>query len=97
MIKEKEIEMHAKVIGQVQGVGFRALTRMYALGQKLKGTVKNCKDGSVEIVAQGCREKLDELMRQIKETDDFDIADIRVEYFPPMKEYHTFSIESDSW
>lgn len=49
------------VTGQVQGVFFRASTRDRALQLGLFGYAKNRPDGSVEVVAAGSREALDEL------------------------------------
>ena len=41
------------VYGRVQGVGFRYFTWKEAERIGIKGTVRNCVDGSVEIVAEG--------------------------------------------
>ena len=41
------------VSGRVQGVGFRFTAREEALGLGLKGWVRNCLSGEVEIVAEG--------------------------------------------
>lgn len=41
------------VYGRVQGVGFRYFIWKEAERIGIKGTVKNCIDGSVEIVAEG--------------------------------------------
>lgn len=52
--------------GRVQGVGFRATIRRYALHFQLVGTVRNLNDGSVELVAQGDNETLQALIEAIK-------------------------------
>ena len=49
------------VIGRVQGVFFRASTRTRALQLGIAGYAKNRADGSVEVVASGSQEALDEL------------------------------------
>lgn len=49
------------VTGRVQGVFFRASTRQRALQLGLTGFAGNRVDGSVEVVASGSREALDEL------------------------------------
>ncbi len=61
------LEMKAKVIGDVQGVGFRTKTRALALKLGLTGYVANCNDGSVEIVAQGAKKDLEGLITALKE------------------------------
>jgi acylphosphatase len=63
---EDVIELHVIVRGEVQGVCFRAAARDHALALKLVGTVRNCSDGSVELVAQGLRRHLDSLLDSIK-------------------------------
>jgi acylphosphatase len=51
-----------KVTGRVQGVFFRQSTREKALALGITGTVCNLADGSVEVVATGTKQQLDELM-----------------------------------
>lgn len=50
------------IIGRVQGVFFRASTRDEALRLGIGGWVRNQNDGSVEIVAEGDREQLEEFI-----------------------------------
>jgi len=54
--------VHITVRGLVQGVFFRANTVSTAKGLGLTGWVRNKRDGSVEIVAEGSQEKLIELL-----------------------------------
>lgn len=49
------------VTGRVQGVFFRASTRDRALQLGISGYAKNRPDGSVEVVASGTAEALNEL------------------------------------
>lgn len=53
--------LHAIVEGRVQGVGFRAFVQSNAIGLDLSGWVRNKWDGSVEVMAEGERKKLEEL------------------------------------
>lgn len=48
--------------GRVQGVYFRAATRVEALRLGLTGWVRNRDDGAVEICCEGERSRLDELV-----------------------------------
>ncbi|MBI2346084.1 MAG: acylphosphatase [Deltaproteobacteria bacterium] len=50
---------HIIVRGRVQGVFFRAHTAEMARAVGLTGSVRNCPDGSVEIVAEGPKETLE--------------------------------------
>lgn len=54
-------QFHAIIKGQVQGVSFRHFTRQEAIRLGVTGWVRNRLDGSVEVIAQGPRQKLDEL------------------------------------
>lgn len=54
--------VHLLIHGRVQGVFYRASTQRTAEGLGLTGWVKNRPDGSVEIHAEGSREKLEELI-----------------------------------
>ena len=57
------IAAHFIVSGKVQGVWFRASTREQALRLGLRGSANNRVDGSVEVVAIGSSETVDELER----------------------------------
>lgn len=90
----KEIyEMHVIVKGNVQGVGFRSLTRYHATGLGLKGSVRNLPNGTVEIYAQGSRKQLEDLIQKLK--DDVPpghIEEASIEYFPIENEHEDFRI-----
>jgi acylphosphatase len=58
--------LHAVVRGDVQGVGFRYFVQRTAQRLGLRGWVRNNEDGSVELVAEGERGKLEELERALK-------------------------------
>ena len=53
---------HAFVHGLVQGVFFRASTEEKARSLGISGWVRNCSDGTVEIHAEGPRDRLDQLI-----------------------------------
>lgn len=52
------------ISGDVQGVGFRAWVRGMARELGLVGWVKNRGDGAVEVVAEGTKKDLEELIKQ---------------------------------
>ncbi|WP_017626270.1 acylphosphatase [Nocardiopsis chromatogenes] len=60
------VRMTAWVRGRVQGVGFRWWTRARALELGLAGAATNLSDGRVEVVAEGPRERCEELLSQLK-------------------------------
>lgn len=90
----KEVyEMHAIVKGNVQGVGFRAMTRYYATGLGVTGTVRNLVDGTVEIYAHGSKNRLEELVQKLKE-EAFParIEEASIEFFPIETPHEDFRI-----
>ncbi len=54
------------ISGKVQGVFFRKGTREKAISLGITGEVKNLTDGSVQIIATGTREHLEDLTRWCK-------------------------------
>lgn len=50
----------------MQGVGYRFFTIEAARRLGLKGYARNCPDGSVEVVAEGPRERLLELLAELR-------------------------------
>lgn len=74
--------LHAFVYGQVQGVFFRAFVQQTAIKLKLTGWVKNCDDGSVEVVADGSKIVLGGLLEALKKgpvTAKVDHVDVKWE------------------
>jgi acylphosphatase len=58
--------VRAIVRGDVQGVGFRAATADEARRQKVAGWVRNLRDGSVEVEAEGTIDGVDGLIRWLR-------------------------------
>jgi len=58
---------HILISGRVQGVFFRTNTVEVANRLGIKGWVRNRKDGKVEIVAEGRKEKLKEFVEWLRE------------------------------
>jgi len=61
-----EARLLAVVHGYVQGVNFRYFVLRLAGSLDLKGYVRNLPDGSVEVVAEGERDRLERLVEQLK-------------------------------
>jgi acylphosphatase len=59
--------VHAIVRGRVQGVGFRWFVVRAAAGLGLDGWVLNRADRSVELVAEGPPDRLDELLALVRQ------------------------------
>lgn len=81
------------ISGIVQGVGFRAYTTRTARSLGLKGYVENLSDGRVHAVAEGPKEKLEELIDRVKEgppASQVDNVETREE--EPTGEFQSFHI-----
>jgi len=59
-------DAHVMVQGFVQGVGYRKWARKKAQKMSLTGWVRNLPDGSVELLVQGDREKIEKLLEIYK-------------------------------
>jgi len=64
MVSEKA-SLTARVIGRVQGVGFRYFTERVAAEIGVAGYVMNRSDGSVEVMAEGERGTLQQLLEHL--------------------------------
>jgi acylphosphatase len=58
-----QVRLHATVTGRVQGVSFRYFVLEQASHMNIKGWVRNRYDGSVEVMAEGARQELENLLR----------------------------------
>jgi acylphosphatase len=61
-MREPVVRVHLRVVGRVQGVGFRWATQDEAERLGLRGWVRNTDDGSVEVVAEGDEEVVDRFL-----------------------------------
>ena len=66
MEAKKVVRAHVFIEGRVQGVFCRAWTIRQAQGLSLTGWVRNLDDGRVEVVAEGEKSELTELIKLIK-------------------------------
>lgn len=66
MTGEDSIHLSARVHGRVQGVGFRYQARSQARRLELGGYVRNKFDGTVEVEAEGPRERVEQFRRWLE-------------------------------
>jgi len=71
----RTVRLEAIVHGIVQGVFFRYGTRLEAEELRLVGTVRNRPDGTVSVVAEGRRERLEELLAWLRVGPDSAVVD----------------------
>jgi len=58
---------HIFVSGRVQGVFFRDHTQRWASSLRLTGWVRNLRDGRVEALAEGDKEKIEDLIKRLED------------------------------
>ena len=87
-----KVAKHIVFIGRVQGVGFRFTAHSVASRYGITGFVRNCFDGTVEMLAQGIAEDIDECIVDIKESLGGCVRETRVEEVPVDPRYKEFKI-----
>ena len=82
---------HIIVTGRVQGVFYRATAEETAVGLGLTGWVRNCGDGSVEILAEGNRAALEKLIMWCHEGPPLAyVKHVTVDWQPAIGQFSTF-------
>ena len=88
-----DIGAHIVVRGLVQGVGFRYFVYHHAARLGVKGYVMNLFGGEVEIVAEGPRSMLEELISQVKVGPrSSEVRDVSVSWREPGYQFRAFEI-----
>jgi len=93
--KDERIRAHVWVKGRVQGVGFRAHVEYRArqIGG-LTGWVRNVGYDTVEAVAEGERDKVEQFIEMIKEGPRASrVAETKVEWEAPTGEFDRFGVK----
>jgi acylphosphatase len=89
--------VHLIVQGRVQGVGFRYFVAENAAELGLSGWVRNRFDDSVELVAEGSRKSLDDLINRVKKGPrSAFVSECQVEWQDFTGEFQRFSILATS-
>jgi acylphosphatase len=82
------------ITGQVQGVGYRFFAQRAAARHQVRGHVKNCADGSVEVIAEGPAGEVEEFKKDLVTGPQWSrveqVEEINVE---PTGQYASFRIE----
>jgi acylphosphatase len=90
--KQKE-ELSAVVVGRVQGVGFRYFVIGKARLLGLHGYVRNDSNGDVEVVAQGARPALEQLLVFLRHGPSAaEVDDIQCAWREPTEHFSGFYI-----
>ena len=88
----KRIARHIVFIGRVQGVGFRFTAQRIACRYSLSGFVRNMSNGSVEMLAQGHPDDIDDCLGDLQESFANCLRDTKIEDIPPDPRYKEFNV-----
>ena len=93
MSEEIQNRLHVNLKGRVQGVGFRYYVQRTASALRITGWVRNRWDGSVEMVAEGPRPLLDQLLAAVRRgpTGAY-VSDVQVNWEPARGEFEHFGV-----
>ncbi len=83
---------HVIFVGRVQGVGFRYTAHRIAHRHQLAGFVRNLPDGTVEMLAQGLAQDIDDCIQDIKEYFGDYLRETRIQEIPTDPKYKDFRI-----
>lgn len=92
MSETQDIRKAFRVRGRVQGVGFRYWTQYQGRRLGLRGSVRNCPDGTVEVSFAGPRTAVDEMSRQLHHGPSGAHVDELEELSPPARLPEDFRI-----
>lgn len=96
-MEEKIRRLQIIVEGFVQGVGFRFFVQEMAISLNLFGWVRNRWDGSVEIVAEGEKGQLEQLLTLVyRGPRNADVRGVSPQWLPATGEFKSFTIKNTS-
>lgn len=91
----KQIRLHADVVGHVQGVGFRYFVLDQARQLGLTGWVRNLPEGTVEVLAEGPKATLDNLLNKLQRGPTGSrVSNVRFSWFEASGEFDHFRVTS---
>ena len=89
---DRNQRVHVLYSGDVHGVGFRFTAERIAARLGLTGFVKNLSDGTVEVVCEGERGRLEAFLEELRKAMVGYIGDSRVDWGPSRGEFSSFGI-----
>jgi acylphosphatase len=88
-----QTRLHAIVHGRVQGVNFRYYTRLTAERLGVTGWVANRWDGTVEVVAEGARDNLGQMLTFLhRGSPSASVQRVDVDWQTPTGEFEDFKV-----
>lgn len=94
-IVKQETRAQIAVRGIVQGVNFRWFTQRRASDLSLTGFVRNAADGSVQIIVEGARATIEQLLEALRIGPSAAVVEsVQVEWHAPSGEFDRFEVRS---
>ena len=85
--------VHCIVSGDIIGVGYRAWARRQANALGITGWIKNREDKTVELVAEGTKEMLEQFIAACKKGPDVAwVETVDVEWLPARHDFSDFAV-----
>jgi len=89
----EQVRLRAIVHGRVQGVSFRYYTRQQAQQLDVTGYVRNRWDGTVEVVAEGSRQSVDQLLSWLHRGPSMAFVEkVDAQWLPYTGEFQRFEV-----
>lgn len=94
MNEDKCLRIEMVVKGLVQGVSFRVYTKRKAISLGLTGYVRNLSSGDVEVVAEGKRNQLLQLIKwlRISGSPASNVTDVMINWSEELENYNNFRV-----
>ena len=87
-------QIHCIIKGDVQGIGYRYFVTRLASQLNIQGWVKNLYNGDVEVVAEGEKDSLEKLLKELRSGHPYArVDDIHIEWHPPENKYDRFFVK----
>jgi acylphosphatase len=88
-----QVRLHAQIRGLVQGVSFRYYTLREARQLRIRGWVRNCADGAVEVVAEAPRMTLKRLLSWLEHgPPSAEVEEVEVQWTEAMGDLYGFEV-----
>lgn len=88
------VRLQLTISGSVQGVGFRYFTQMKAVQFGITGWVKNMSNGTVQIVAVGDKDNLDQFIHDLRLGNPFSkVEHVDIKELSDTDPFHSFKIK----
>lgn len=85
--------VHLIVSGKVQGVFYREFARKEADKMNIKGFVRNLRDGTVELVAEGDDDKVNDFIKSCKKGSFASfVKNVEIKQEKPSNEFEDFEV-----